>query len=168
MPPADRRNPFGKRKVPREPRKPVLLRASLRVGGRERAARVKNLSSHGMMVEAHPAPHVGELVEINVGRVCVTGCTVWRSNSQFGIYSRRRIDVRGFLQSLHGHDDLRACLRDRPVRKGARPQDHRLVARGLQFAGSVGFVVAACAAVAIMLHEFLVEPLQALSSSFTP
>lgn len=159
---------FGKRKRQRESRRPVLLRASLRAGVRDRVAYVKNVSSHGMMIEARPAPHVGQTVEIGVGRVLVIGRIVWQSGDRFGIYSRNPIDVSALLKARHDGEERHAPRPHGTASESKKPRDYRLVARSMQFAASVGFALAACTAVAILLHEILVKPMQALSAQLTP
>ena len=46
----------------------------------------------------------------------------------------------------------------------SRSPDYRFVSRAMQFVAGVGFAVAACAIIVLLLNEMLLAPMQTLSA----
>ncbi|MXP41495.1 hypothetical protein GRI75_07540 [Altererythrobacter soli] len=157
------------RPKPREPRSPVLLNALLRGGGQERIVRIRNVSSRGMLIETNEAPNVGVTVEVSVGRVSVLGRIVWRKDKQLGFHSRNTIDKDGLAK---GHRAAKEARRSDPSPSPSpgtdRAAHYRLVSRATQFVAGIAFALGGCTVIAILLHEMLLKPVQALSTHLSP
>jgi len=166
MPPPERRTLFVKLK-PREPRRPVLLSAVLRGGGREQVGRVRNISSRGLMIEADEPPGVGTILDVSIGATSVVGRVVWRKGNRFGFHSRGTIAARFFLDVAGEQKGHRPA--ERPARSGpATTEVYRRISRAIQFVSGVGFALGAAAIIGILLHEILIRPMQALSAHLAP
>jgi hypothetical protein len=168
IPPPEGRSGFVRPKQ-REARSPVLLNGLLRGGGEERIVRIKNVSSRGMMIEASEAPDVGVTVEVSVGRVAVLGRIVWRKGKQLGIHSRSTIDKDRLSKGHRDAQDARRSdwARDPSPQSDAAP-DYRLISRATQFIAGIAFAIGGCTVIAILLHEMLLKPVQALAVHLSP
>jgi hypothetical protein len=168
VPPPECQGGFVRPK-PRERRSPVLLNALLRGGGEERIVRIRNVSSRGMMIEASEAPDVGVTVQVSVGRVAVLGRIVWRKGKQLGFHSRSTINKDRLSK---GHSDAQDARRnDAACSASARPDtgpDYRLISRATQFVAGIAFALGGFAVIAILLHEMLLKPVQALAVHLSP
>ena len=164
--PRERRAAFVKPK-PREPRTPVMLNALLRGGGQERSVRVRNVSSRGMMIEAHEAgeaPDVGVVVEVRIGGVSWLGRVAWSRGKQFGFHCRSTIDTGLLVGGCGVREGRRADARACRSAASLCAQDYRFVSRAMQFVAGVGFAVASCAIIVLLLNEMLLAPMQTLSA----
>lgn len=166
MHPPEGRGRFVRPK-PREPRSPVLLNALLRGGGEERIVRIRNVSSRGMLIETSEAPQVGVTVEVSVGRVAVLGRVVWRKGKQLGFHSRSTIDKDRLSKGHDGAQEARRSARG-PSPQAQSGADYRLISRATQYAAGIAFALGGCTVIAILLHEMLLKPVQALSVHLSP
>lgn len=157
------------RPKPREPRSPVLLNALLRGGGKENIVRIRNVSSRGMLIETNEAPDVGVTVEVSVGRVSVLGRIVWRKDKQLGFHSRSTIDKDRLAK---GHCAAKEARRPDPSRTPSSGPDreahYRLMSRATQFVAGIAFALGGCTVIAILLHEVLLKPVEAISTRLSP
>lgn len=168
MPPPEGRGGFVRPK-PREPRSPVLLNALLRGGGEERIVRIRNVSSRGMMIETSEAPDVGVTVEVSVGRVAVLGRIVWRKGRHLGFHSRNTIDKNDLSKGHCGAQDARrADWVRRPSAQSQAGPEYRLISRATQFVAGIAFALGGCTVIAILLHEMLLKPVQAIAVHLSP
>jgi hypothetical protein len=130
----------------REARHAVLIRARMRAGGPAADVCVRNVSSRGMLLQAHEVPAPGSYVEILLPDAVVVGRVMWAAERRFGIRARDRIPVD---RLIGGHKrqsaDTAANLQSgQPGVTGVQVRrDARFVARSMQF-----LFVALCGAAA--------------------
>lgn len=80
----------------------VFLSASLRVGGRSIAVRIRNLSALGAQVEAPGLPSVGTKVGLSRGSLNALGHVAWQKGEQAGVNFDTPIDVSIWVRRV-GH-----------------------------------------------------------------
>lgn len=104
-----------------EARSNVFLSATLHVGGKAISVRVRNLSSHGALVDGSGLPPAGSRIKLTRGRLTTIGDLAWGGGGQAGLNFDSKIDVDLWVQKL-GHtgqqrvDGLIASLRSgRPI-----------------------------------------------------
>lgn len=78
---------------PREQRKSVNLTVRVRSDYGWGDARIRNVSSRGMMVLCEAPPKRGSYVEIRRGSCVVVGRIVWAAGDSFGLQSQDKIDL---------------------------------------------------------------------------
>lgn len=70
----------------RAPRLRVLLAAALDTEAGERAARIRNLSRTGALIEAEAALAVGERVTLRRGKTVAPADVVWAAGGRYGLH----------------------------------------------------------------------------------
>jgi hypothetical protein len=99
-----------------EGRSNVFLAAALNLGAATIAVRIRNLSSHGALVEASSLPPIGSQVTLIRGQLQVAGELAWQGAGQGGINFSKSIDVPRWVKHVghggqHRVDDVIAALR---------------------------------------------------------
>lgn len=99
-----------------EGRSNVFLTAALNLGGATVAVRIRNISSHGALIEASSLPPVGSHVTLIRGQLQVAGELAWQSAGQGGINFSKSIDVHRWVKHVghggqHRVDGVIAALR---------------------------------------------------------
>jgi len=79
--------------ITREPRRKVMIRASMRAGGPRAEVCVRDISSRGLMIQASQPPPRGTYVDIDCAGHQIVGIVVWHRGHRFGVNSCERIDV---------------------------------------------------------------------------
>jgi hypothetical protein len=107
----------------RETRHKVLVPARLRLQGGWADAKIRNVSTRGMLLHTSDALPRGTYLEIARGQLRWTGCVMWSRDGLCGVRTRERIDL-GLLtgaaatarQTDEPQRPLSAAARIRPVR----------------------------------------------------
>lgn len=144
---------------PREERHSVLIRARMRAGGPALDVCVRNVSSRGMLLQAHEVPAQGSYVEIMLPDAVVVGRVMWVSERRFGIRARERIPLH---QLINGHarqpvNSAAAGLQRSPHRAaGAHAgAGARSAGQSMQFVFLVACGVGAAGIVALLAYRTL-------------
>ena len=77
----------------REPRKSVNITVRLKSEHGWENARIRNVSSRGMMIHCEAPPGRGSYVEIRRGSYVVVGRIVWAAEDSFGLQAQDRIEL---------------------------------------------------------------------------
>ena len=99
-----------------EGRSNVFLTAALYMGEAMVPVRIRNLSSHGALVEASSLPPVGSHVTLIRGQLQVAGALAWQGAGQGGINFSKSVDVQRWVKHVghggqHRVDGVIAALR---------------------------------------------------------
>src|SRR5436305_4556210 len=86
--------------VAREPRRKVMIRATMRAEGPRADVCVRDISTRGMMIQAGAPPSRGTYVDIECAGHRIVGIVVWRRERRFGINTCERIDVPALARQL--------------------------------------------------------------------
>ena len=78
---------------PRAPRKNLFLAASILSGALSTAARIRNLSETGALIDAPALPNIGEHLRLVRSEVEIGGKVVWRSGNRCGVEFEGRISI---------------------------------------------------------------------------
>lgn len=158
----------GPGQKPREPRRRIFVKTRMAADGPYRPATVLNMSSHGMLVCATPAPPRGTYVEFVFGETAVIARVMWRQGTRFGVRTRERIDAAMLagkpsevVQLRSGNASMEVRMR-RAVQLGA---DSRLWARVAQFAVIAGVTMVAIVALGAKTFEILSEMASAVGGA---
>lgn len=73
---------------PRERRRLVLVKATVRIGGADEPAWVHNYSSRGMLLSCSRAPRPGSYIEVRTEQQALAARVVWTSGKRFGVRTR--------------------------------------------------------------------------------
>ena len=148
----------------RADRRKVMLRATMHVDGPPIDVCIRDLSAHGMMLQAANPPKRGSYVEIFAGYGDVVGRVVWVGERKFGIVTRERIIVSRFLGEggSGGGAPIRAIGRAgaRQANMADAASDARLLGRSIDFS-----LIAAAAVFLVVLVGGIAYTI--LSSSMT-
>jgi hypothetical protein len=143
---------------PREVRHSVLIRARMRAGGPAADVCVRNVSSRGMLLQAHEVPEPGSYVEILLPDAVVVGRVMWAAERRFGIRARDRIPIHRLIGGHSRQSDsmAMAAQRGRPCATIAEARsDARLAGRSMQFLVLVLCSVAAAGLAALLVFRAL-------------
>src|SRR5690349_1803152 len=80
--------------IAREPRRKVMIRATMRAGGPRTDVCIRDISSRGMMIQASAPPPRGTFVDVDCAGQQIVGLVVWRKAHRFGVQTRDRLNVR--------------------------------------------------------------------------
>ena len=159
----------------REARRKVLIPARMRWDGAWQSGKVRNVSSHGMMINMPGPPEPGTYVEVQLGATTHAARAVWTSGLAVGLRSREVID----LESLHmnsGRAPARTMIQQRgklvaqtyqpAVRQ--RHEESRWLASLFQYATFVAVALCAASFVAWEVHKTLSASTSAISTALKP
>lgn len=152
----------------REPRRQILVKARMRVGGDWYDVSIRNVSSRGMMLVSDRPPPPGAYIEIRKTFMTIIARAVWVRDGFFGIRTQDRIDFDELMENAKGPPpgwkpgmDRRTTDRMAQHRPADTAERGRQFARAFQFVAITGAVIGMAALLAIGLWETLmrfVEP----------
>ena len=153
--------------IAREPRRKVMIRATMRAGGPRADVCVRDISSRGMMIQASAPPPRGTFVDVDCAGQQIVGLVVWRKAHRFGVQTRDRLDVR----ALAGRGPQAAVVAPRRTTAGpaARPAARaqagasRSLGARMEFALVALFAAALIAGLGTAAFETLSRPFGAVS-----
>lgn len=134
---------------PREERHRVMLAARMRCDRGWVDVAIRNVSAHGMLLQAEQVPLPGSFLEIRLASLFYAVRTIWSDGCLFGVRTREAVDLRMMLADRASWDREPAGPRSERRRIGrpsATEGSHRIGSL-LQFA--ILAIVAALAALAI-------------------
>lgn len=159
----------------RESRRQVFLRARMRAGGVPVDVCIRNISSHGMLLQAAAPPLRGTYVEIFYPRRTIVARVVWTNDRRFGVQTREWIDVNALIG-----DAAPSVSRSAPTSVGmsaltpssvgptlADVQQRREQSQRLSSVLEFGFVVAFGSAAALFAASTIHEQLAATFQNVT-
>ena len=151
----------------REPRRKVLIRASMRAGGPRTDVCVRDISSRGMMIQTGAPPERGTFVDLDCGGHQIVGLVVWRRDRRFGIQTQDRINVHALASRVPAEvvaapreattQGPRAALR-------ASGGSGRTLAGRMEFAVMALFAAALVATLGVTAFQTLSRPFDAISA----
>ena len=153
--------------IAREPRRKVLIRATMRAGGPKTDVCIRDISSRGLMAQAGAPPPRGTYVDLDCGGHQIVGLVVWRRERRFGIQTRERINVAALAGRIAPEvlapksPGGRASVPG-PVRAGGG-QSRTLAAR-MEFAIVAIFAASLVAALGVTAFTALSRPFDAVST----
>ena len=77
----------------REARHTVRLRARMRTLAGWSDVGIRNVSRHGMLLRASPAPQPGSYIEVRRDRLVMVARAIWRDGDLFGVRTQDPIDL---------------------------------------------------------------------------
>lgn len=86
-----------------ERRTSLFVMASMSARTVSGPVKIRNLSTHGGLIEASQLPEVSETLQLRRGDLCASGQVVWRSGRKAGLRLDQAIAVSDWLPS--GHSD---------------------------------------------------------------
>jgi hypothetical protein len=154
--------------IAREPRRKVLIRATMRAGGPKADVCIRDISSRGLMVQAGTPPARGTYVDLDCAGHQIVGLVIWRRERRFGIQTRERINVAALAgriapEILVPQPRGGRVSAPRLERAGAGPS--RTLAGRMEFAVVAVFAAALVAGLGITAFQALSRPLDAVSTS---
>jgi hypothetical protein len=151
----------------REHRRKVLIRGKMRAGGPQTEICIRDLSSRGLMAQAHAAPARGAYVEIIVADQPIVGRVVWAKDRRFGIRTNDPLNVLALIHRIPAAPS-RALPSSRPrrtvpaaARQGA--SSSRALGNIMQFALIAAFAVALGAALVNATYQVISSPFENVS-----
>jgi hypothetical protein len=152
--------------IAREPRRKVLIRATMRAGGPRADVCIRDVSAHGMMVQAAMPPPRGTFVDLEWGDQQIVGLVIWRRERRFGIQIRDRIAAHALASRVQSQNA--ASGRVAPGRwrtaAGADAGAGRSFAARLEFGIVAIFAAALVCALALTIFHTLSRPFASISA----
>lgn len=102
-------------------RSSLYLGAALYCDGCSTAARIRNMSADGALIEAAVVPDVGSLVQLVRGRLIVHGLVIWSADGKCGVKFSSRVDVQQWRSAPTDSEQQRVDDVVRLVKAGAVP-----------------------------------------------
>jgi hypothetical protein len=149
--------------IAREPRRKVLIRATMRAGGPRTDVCIRDISSRGMMVQAGAPPPRGTFVDLDCAGHQVVGLVIWRRERRFGVQTRDRINVHALAGRI-APEILARPRRGAGPSAAARAGPGRVSAGRMEFAIVAIFAAALVAALGISAFQALSRPFGAVST----
>jgi hypothetical protein len=160
---------------PREPRRKVLIKARMRLGGAWRDVCIRNISSRGLLLQAASAPSRGTYVELFRGRHLIVARVVWTSEEQFGVHTQDRLNVDAivtepdlsaveFTKAVAGDPGFERRSRPRPPSPAELAERSRLLSRTLEFGCLAAFCISAGMLLFGTVERTLTDPLEIVSA----
>jgi hypothetical protein len=149
--------------IAREPRRKVLIRATMRAGGPRTDVCIRDISSRGMMVQAGAPPPRGTFVDLDCAGHQVVGLVIWRRERRFGVQTRDRINVHALAGRIAPEILARPSRVARPS-AAARAGAGRASTGRMEFAIVAIFAAALVAALGISAFQALSRPFGAVST----
>jgi hypothetical protein len=153
--------------IAREPRRKVLIRATMRAGGPRTDVCIRDVSARGMLVQASAPPPRGTYVDLDCAGYQIVGVVIWHKERRFGIRTRERINV----AALAGRIPPEILI---PHRRGSRASPpaamrggggaSRALAGRMEFALVAAFAAALVAGLGMTVFETLSRPFEAISA----
>jgi len=106
----------------RQPRSSLFITAVLQTHGKQAAAKVRNMSPNGAMVDAELALPVGSRIELVRGRLSATGVVVWTSRNRFGLQFSSELAVKDWLAAPEKAEQQRVDEIISLIKAGALPE----------------------------------------------
>ena len=153
--------------IAREPRRKVLIRASMRAGGPKTDVCIRDISSRGLMAHAGTPPPRGTYVDLDCAGHQIVGLVVWRRDRRFGIQTRERINVAALAGRIAPEilaPQRRANRASAPGLSRAGAGRSRTIASRMEFALVAVFAAALVAALGVTTFEALSRPFDAVST----
>ena len=141
----------------REQRHSVLIRASLSVGVRRSDVCIRNVSSHGLMLQMQSPPTVGSQVVVATDSLSIAGQLIWQNGHKCAVRARDRIDTRALLSG--GAEIPRAGI------ALSTAESSRLLARAIDFSTVTVVGAGFAAMIAIGVYEALSKPFALLAQA---
>jgi hypothetical protein len=153
--------------IAREPRRKVLIRATMRAGGPKMDVCIRDISSRGVMAQAGTPPPRGTYVDLDCAGHQIVGLVIWRRERRFGIQTRERLNVAALAgriapEILAPNQQGRRASAPWLLRAGAGQS--RTLAGRMEFALVAVFAAALIAGLGITVFQALSRPLDAVSS----
>ena len=151
--------------ISREQRHPVAIAARMRGDHGWADISIRNVSLHGMLIQAERPPPPGAYLEVRLANLFYAVRTVWANGRLFGVRTRERIDLRRMLTDRKEWDREPGGPHADRRRIARHDADHnRHTGNMLQFV----FLIAAAVAVSAMggqiVHTILSGPLHAIEA----
>lgn len=126
---------------PREPRRPVMIKARVRAGATWSDACILNLSTRGMLVRSARSPARGSYLEIRRGAHAIIARVVWAMPDRFGVQTQDPVPTDSLIFDVQqpptsaspkgsGSIDRRAALRPPEARHEASRRRSRAIEFG--------------------------------------
>ena len=161
----------------REPRRKVLIRARMRVGGVWGDVTIRNISSRGLLVEAASPPTRGTYIDVRRGRHIIIARVAWTGDREFGVQTQDRLNVDAVIGEPRAAavDFKVASAQDPTVERRTVPRTSvqaqiarradasRLFARVFDFACLAGAAALMAVVMASVASELLSRPLVEVS-----
>ena len=157
----------------RDERYRVLVRATMRAGGRRVDVCIRDVSLRGMCVVTAKPPPRGTVVELSGPLAPIVGEVIWASERRFGIAVGGRIDLpRLFAQrtndaSPHEVVPLPAYARA-PAPKARSADENRHAGRAMQFIFMAFLVIAAAVLIGGLVYDNLAAATDRVSAAMQP
>ncbi len=159
--------------TPREQRKSVMITARMKDDAAWRDISIRNVSSHGVMIQLPNPPKRGSYVEIRRNTLVIVGRVMWTNGAACGLRTHEALSLptMGELEATQPghHPDAPGGIERR---KRARPPAElaeAAVVRGrrMQFA-TIGLAAAAgVAALSLFAYQVLSAPAQAIGAALS-
>lgn len=150
----------------REPRTTVMIPARIRAGGAWIDARIRNVSSRGLMLELRSPLDRGTYLEIARTRLRITGRVVWSDSDRCGIETRDDIDLGSLTEQVQ--DKPAATALPMKMAASGRIQDKRDRSRALgrlmEFAAIIACTAGGAGFLSHVVYEQIAGSLQVVQS----
>jgi hypothetical protein len=151
----------------REPRRKVLIRATMRAGGPKTDVCIRDISSRGLMAQAGTPPPRGTYVDLDCAGHQIVGLVVWRRERRFGIQTRERINVAAVAGRIAPEilvPQRRGTRASAPAFQRPGGGQSRVMAGRMEFALVAVFAAALVGALGVTAFEALSRPFNAVST----
>jgi len=157
----------------RDERFRVLVRATMRAGGRRVDVCIRDVSLRGMCVVTAKPPPRGTVVELSGPLAPIVGEVIWASERRFGVAVGGRIDLPRLLAQRtndpapHEVVPLPAYARA-PVPKARSADENRHAGRAMQFSFMAFLVIAAAVLIGGLVYDNLAAATDRVSAAMQP
>ena len=157
----------------REPRRPVLIRARMRLGSRWDDLCILNLSSRGLMARMKSPPAPGSFVEVRRGQHVIVARVVWTDDQKFGAHTQDSLPVGNLIadepsalaeRRTHARPHPGSAKRARP-RLDDRHAASRNLSRLLEYAFFMLVGISAAIGASASIQEAFASPMDAVSAA---
>jgi hypothetical protein len=150
----------------RELRRRLMLPARIRSDGAWSDARILNISSHGLMIQASRGTAPGSTVELTRGAHVILAKVKWREGTRAGLQVHYRLPVEDILtvSQVPGLQLTATETLKRPV-TAERHERSRGRARNIEFAGVAVIAGALSIAAYVLLQHAFAEPMAKIEAA---
>lgn len=157
----------------RDERYRVLIRATMRAGGRPVDVCIRDVSLRGLCVVTARPPARGTVVELSGPTAPIVGEVIWASERRFGIAVGGRIDLPQLLAQRSNdaapHEVVPLpAYAQAPLRKPRSADENRSVGQAMQFFFMATLVIAAAALIGAFVYENLKTASDRLNGAMQP
>lgn len=152
----------------REPRQTVIMPAQMRGDSAWSEVCIRNISSHGMMLEMSRPPAPGCYVELRRSNVVVVARVMWSEEGKCGLRTQAKVDL-GALSGLASEAEQTPARASSTKRRaeavGATAEQAANTGRAMQFAFGAAFGAGIAVLLSLTAYDAMSRPFNAVRAA---